>query len=257
MEQVKSFSDDRMRQSCVYCGGATGTRDHVPSRVLLDEPFPDNLPVVDACTACNSGFSEDEVYVACLINVVQASAADPDLVPRKKIGRILREQPQLRERLARARRANEGVVSFEVETARVRNVLLKLARGHAAFELGEPRRDDPARIVLTWLADLDPLAREEFESPPNVSLFPEVGSRAMQRMNVVSVTLASVENPSQMVEHQFLLGPDWMEVQPGQYRYLAAALDTGELVVRVVLSEFLACEVTWEERTAVSCHAGE
>jgi hypothetical protein len=245
MEQIKPFSDERLHQSCVYCGGATGTRDHVPSRVLLDEPFPENLPVVDACSACNSGFSEDESYFACWIDVVRAGAADPELVPRKKIGRILREQPQLRERLERARRADDGAMSPEVEATRARNVLLKLARGHAAFELDERRRDEPARISMARLSDLDPTARQQFETPPVVSLFPEVGSRAMQRMCVASVTLSSVEDPTRTCQTQFLLGPDWMEVQRGQYRYLAAALDTGELVVRIVLSEHFACEVVW------------
>jgi hypothetical protein len=245
MDQVKPFSDERLRQACVYCGGATGTRDHVPSRVLLDEPLPDNLPVVDACSSCNSGFSEDETYVACLIDVVQASIADPDLVQRTKIARILREQPQLRAKFERARRVTHGVVSFDVESARVRNILLKLARGHAAFELDERRRDEPARVLITPLAQLEPGAREDFETPPVVSLFPEVGSRAMQRMSVVTLDLASVDEPSHIVSEQFVLGPEWMEVQPERYRYLAAALDAGGVVVRLVLSEFLACEVTW------------
>jgi hypothetical protein len=39
---------------CVYCGRVTETRDHVPSRVLLDEPYPDNLPVVPSREACNT-----------------------------------------------------------------------------------------------------------------------------------------------------------------------------------------------------------
>jgi hypothetical protein len=245
MDQVKPFSDDRLRRSCVYCGGVAGTNDHVPSKVLLDEPFPDNLPVVDACSACNSGFSDDEMYVACLVDVVQASIADPDLVPRKKIARILRGQPQLREKLNRARHVNDGVVSFDIESTRVRNVLLKLSRGHAAFELDERKRGEPTRVLITPLAALDGAEREAFETPPVVSLFPEIGSRAMQRMSVASVTLASIRDPGQTVSTHFLLGPDWMQVQPRRYRYLAAALDTGELVVRVVLSEFLASEVTW------------
>ncbi|ABC83307.1 hypothetical protein [Anaeromyxobacter dehalogenans] len=245
MEQVKPFSDDRIRQACVYCGGAIGTRDHVPSRVLLDEPFPDNLPVVDACSGCNSGFSDDEMYVACLVDVVQASIADPDLVPRKKIGRILREQTLLRDKLARARHVNDGVVSFDVESARVRNVLLKLARGHAAFELDERRRGEPVRVTMIPLAALAPAARAAFETPPLVSVFPEVGSRAMQRMSVASVTLMAAEDPSRAVEKQLILGADWIQVQRNRYRYLAVALDSGELVVRIVLSEYLCCEVIW------------
>lgn len=245
MEQLKPFSDERLRQSCVYCGGITETRDHVPSRVLLDEPLPDNLPVVDACSACNLGFSDDEMYLACLVDVIRASVANPDLVPRKKIARILREQPLLLARLERARRVSDGAVSFDIEQERVRNVVLKLARGHAAFELDEHKRDEPIRIMLMPLESLDPEARDEFETPPLVSLFSEVGSRSMQRMSVVSVTLAARDDPSQKVKKELLLGPDWLEVQEGRYRYLAAVLDDGQVVVRFVLSEYLACEVSW------------
>lgn len=38
----------------------------------------------------------------------------------------------------------------------------------------------------------------------------------------------------------------WVEVQSGRYRYLAA-LDGTETVVRMVLSEYLACEVRWSQ----------
>lgn len=250
MEQVPPFSDPRLRQSCVFCGGAAGTRDHVPSQVLLDEPFPENLPVVEACAECNSGFAEDESYLACWIDVARAGVARPELVPRRKIARILTDQPKLRERLERARRFGaDGLVSFEIEATRARNVLLKLARGHAAFELDERRRDEPITIWMARLQDLGAEAHRDFETPPVISLWPEVGSRAMQRMHVVSVYLRAIDDPTRVFEHQFLLGPDWMEVQPGRYRYLVAGLDAGQLVVRIVFSEEFACEVVWAGTT--------
>jgi hypothetical protein len=46
MQQLRSYADERLVASCVYCGNVTETRDHVPSRILLDEPYPENLPVV-------------------------------------------------------------------------------------------------------------------------------------------------------------------------------------------------------------------
>ena len=36
----------------------------------------------------------------------------------------------------------------------------------------------------------------------------------------------------------------WVVVQPDRYRY--AVVETGGVVVRMVLSEYLACEVVWE-----------
>lgn len=32
--------DSRLVGGCVFCGGEPGTRDHVPSKVLLDDPLP-------------------------------------------------------------------------------------------------------------------------------------------------------------------------------------------------------------------------
>jgi len=139
MEQVRHFGDLRSQHSCVYCGGSTVTRDHAPSRVLLDEPFPENLPVVASCARCNSGFSRDEEYVACLVDALRAGSTDPDRIPRPKIARILGSKPLLRDMLDRARHKNNGVVWFDVDPDRVRNVLLKLAVGHAAFEFDERR----------------------------------------------------------------------------------------------------------------------
>ena len=37
---------------------------------------------------------------------------------------------------------------------------------------------------------------------------------------------------------------DWVDVQEGRYRYLAFD-DDGAITVRIVLSEYLACEVVW------------
>src|SRR5579883_1837339 len=71
MEQIPNFGDIRQLAWCVYCGGGTETRDHVPSKVLLDDPLPKNLAVVPACLSCNTGLSGDE-YFACLIECVLA-----------------------------------------------------------------------------------------------------------------------------------------------------------------------------------------
>lgn len=67
MKQIKTFSDLRLNTQCAYCGEYPETRDHVPSKIILENPFPENLPVVPSCLKCNNGFSLDEEYFACLI----------------------------------------------------------------------------------------------------------------------------------------------------------------------------------------------
>lgn len=54
MKQIQPTGDDRVLAGCVYCGAFPDTRDHVPSRMLLDKPFPGKLPVVPCCSSCNN-----------------------------------------------------------------------------------------------------------------------------------------------------------------------------------------------------------
>jgi hypothetical protein len=217
---------------CVYCGGDTKTRDHVPSRVFLDEPYPLNLPVVPACQRCNEKFSLDEEYLACMIECVLAGAPRVEDIRRDKIRQILAKKPALVSRLAQARSQTGDGVVFAVEVARVRNIVMKLARGHAAYELHEPRYDEePLSVSFVPIGVMSRDARLRFDAQPRSpvpALWPEVGSRAMQRI---------------------LLGADmdakgWVIAQPGRYRYRAWVGDG--MFVRMVLSEYLACEVVWD-----------
>jgi hypothetical protein len=115
----------------------------------------------------------------------------------------------------------------------VRRVLLKQARGHAAFELNEPRLDAPESIWFGPLHLMDPDQRQRFEEDEtedwSPSIWPEVGSRSMQRLLVVGAEV--FQEP-------------WLVVQDGRYRYRVDQ-DDG-LRVRMVLSELLACVVVWD-----------
>lgn len=241
MQQLKDFADDRLLGGCIYCGGAFETRDHVPSRVLLDRPFPENLPVVGACTKCNNGFSADEEYLACLLGAILSGSTDPDKVPRHVVANILRRSDGLRAQLQAALHVSEGQVNFSIEVDRVKNVLLKLARGHAAYELSTLCRGEPDTLNWGTLASMTPDQLEEFENVPVTHLFPEVGSRAMQRILVTQLTLAAPDGSTKLVE--FIVA-DWVEVQEGRYRYLPHH-DQQRLSVKIVIDEFLYCEANW------------
>jgi hypothetical protein len=227
MDQLQSCADARLLEGCIYCGGATESRDHVPSRVLLDEPYPENLPVVPACEVCNRGYSLDEQYFACLAECARTGSIEA--VQRPKIIRLLHDNPALAERIRRARTVTgEKDISFSVEPARARNVAVKLARGHAAYEASEIARHEPSHVLITPLTTLEPAAREHFETVPISAIWPEVGSRAMQRLIIGGDDVTS---------------EGWIEVQPEQYRYFVVA--EGPVLVRIVVSEYVACEVIW------------
>lgn len=229
MRKVRNLGDNRNKGWCVHCGGPRETRDHAPSLVFLDEPYPADLPAAPACRACNQGFSIDEEYVACLIECVVAGDVDPANIQRPKIASVLRQSPNLAERLKSARGAEAGETTFDIEPERVRAVMLKLARCHAAYELNEPQLGEPDGYFCAPLLSMTEEERASFEDESEgMDIWPEVGSRAMDRM--------------------FLLGAEafgggWLVVQDDRYRYRTSQGDG--LRVKIVIREYLACEVVW------------
>lgn len=78
MLQRPEYGEGHPERVCCYCGGYADTVDHVPSKVFLDEPYPDNLPVVPCCRKCSEEFSLDEEYVAVLLECVRLQTFSPD-----------------------------------------------------------------------------------------------------------------------------------------------------------------------------------
>ena len=224
------YADERLRAMkltrCTYCGGENETRDHVPSRVLLDEPFPYDLPVVGACFNCNNGFSSDEEYVACLIECATVGSTDPDKVTRPKVARILREKLGLRRLIEASHREEDGGHLWVPDAPRVRTVIRKLGLGHALFELYEW----PGEPQSIWSRPFPAMSEEEisdFEENQTSGLYPEIGSQGFSRM----------------MEDALGSGNGWVLVQEGRYRFRATVGD--RTVVRVVIGEYLAAELTW------------
>jgi hypothetical protein len=125
-----------------------------------------------------------------------------------------------------------GNLLWEPESDRIGNVVLKLARGHVAYEL-YPKIENPVEIVFAPLQVMNENKRSAFEklNPERMDLYPELGTRAFFR--------AFGKFPDRFEQ----LG-DWIIVQPDRYRY--AVTETNGVFVRMVLSEYLACEVIWE-----------
>lgn len=241
MDQLRDYADERLVNGCIYCGGSEETREHVPSRVFLDAPFPENLPVVWACESCNNGFSQDEQYLSSLIESVIAGSTDPELIRREKVANILRKTPSLKARLEAAKRVQNGQVQFHVEEDRVKNVLLKLARGHAVFELSSPCKEEPLSFWWSPLELMEDTHREAFEDIQVVQMFSEVGSRNLQRLFVTQITSQTAAGETSV---QNLLINDWVEVQADRYRY--HAMDEGTTkIIKIVIGEYLACEARW------------
>lgn len=220
VRRTPNYGDSRQQSFCVFCGGSADTQDHLPSRVFLDQPYPEDLAHVPACRDCNNGFSLDEEYVAVLLEVEASGSCAA--VKRPKIRKALDHNPQLRDRVM-----NDSASSTPYKDERIKRVLIKLARGHVAYDLNDPQLDDPTYISLARLQDVNPQTRHAFETPPAADIYPEVGSRTFLEM--VS---------SQRSTHYV-----WVEAQRGRYRYLPYIGDG--VGVRMVIGEFLAGEVIW------------
>jgi hypothetical protein len=58
-------------KECIYCGKRSDIREHVPSKVFLNKPIPIDLPTLPACFLCNNSFSEDELFLALLVQIMK------------------------------------------------------------------------------------------------------------------------------------------------------------------------------------------
>jgi len=241
MDQLNDYADNRLVRGCVYCVGMAETRDHVPSKCLLDSPYPTNLPVVGCCDACNQNFSKDEEYFVCLLESVLCGSTDPKKIRRPSVAKIMEKSPALRQRIENSRTEINGQFGFIPEVDRIDNVMLKLARGHAAFELSQCCRTEPDHFWCGPLPSLPQEAQDTFNSVHFQQMFGEVGSRNLQRLFVTQLTMPSGNGEQQNIG---MLINDWIDVQDDQYRYIAID-DMGFLIIRIVISEYFACEVAW------------
>jgi hypothetical protein len=241
MDQLNNFADNRLIRGCIYCGGSAETRDHVPSKCLLEQPYPTNLPVVGCCDTCNQEFSKDEQYFVCLIESVLCGSTDPEKIRRPSVARMMQNSPALRQRIENSKTEVNGQIAFVPEIERINNVMLKLARGHAAFELSQPCREKPDHFWCGPLLSLPQENQEAFNSVHFQQVFGEVGSRNMQRLMVTQLTRLSENGEQQNIG---MLINDWVDVQDHQYRFIAID-DMGQIVIRIVVAEYFACEVVW------------
>lgn len=230
MKRVDCYGDSRILTNCFHCGSEANTRDHAPPKVLLDEPYPSEMIVVPSCYDCNNSASLDESWLACLIDCVVTGEVEAARMSRPIVAKMLAHSPALASSLAAIRSINESGTTFHPDMDRVRRIVTKIARAHAAYELHEHFEHEPTAVNVFPLRLLSGEDLHDFENfgPGGLAGWPEVGSRAMQRL----------------LEGYPGDRPGWVVVQEGRYRYMAGVED-GK-VVRMVLSEYLGCKVVWD-----------
>ena len=235
MKQINHYSDQLSSMHRIPCAETSHTgrysRDHIPSKSLLNPPYPENLMQVGMCQECNSGFSKDEEYFAAFLASVMSGSTEPDSQRFPTASRILARNPRLRSRIDAARHSDaipgEGTaVTWTPELERIERVIVKNARGHVLFELGQVIEALPIHVDILPLERLSPQQRREFEYVGGTSGWPEVNSRLMLRL----------------LETGEVGEGGWIQVQDGVYRY---AVDETPRV-RMVLREYLLADVAWD-----------
>jgi len=221
---------------CIYCGKPATTREHVPSKAFLYEPFPENLPTMPACFDCNNGYSNDEKYVACFLDVLK-NRIYYDYACQESTAQRLEKDSALKNLLDESIRTSNGKVFFEVDENRLCRILLKLARGHAGFEFDYVNFDDAEiKIWYDFLFNIPEDVLLEFNRIPESQLFPEVGSRSC-------TTPFIVQNVKTGEARTFMF---WNDVQEHQYRYQVSLNDSGGICVKIIIFEFLYCRIDFD-----------
>ncbi|MCW7463715.1 hypothetical protein [Leptospira limi] len=231
MIRIQGIAFDRMKNFCTFCKQAESqSRDHCPSKILLDEPFPTDLSVVPSCIKCNGSFSKDEEYVACAVEFLKSFHYDYDWIMNERVTNILSMKSDLKNQLERTYGNNSRIFKELFIDDRFENVLIKNALGHIRFELGLYVEQIPKELKMNFLPRMDDTFKNQFESfVGEPDLFPEVGSRLLIRL----------------FERQNLDERGWIVVQNGVYRFqLQQSVDS--IKVKIVMKEFLAAEIHFD-----------
>ncbi len=171
--------------------------------------------------------------MVAFLSATMSGSAEPSkqIIPSAR--RIFEKSEALQAAISRSSSyttiGGEERMVWKPDMDRIERVVVKNARSHAFFEIGEPMMQKPTSVRIVPLEYMKDSEREEFESGYDpMGMWPEVGSRMMTRL----------------LTGDDLNGAGWVLVQNGVYRYLA--IQAGLMTVRTVI-DFLATEVYWDD----------
>lgn len=242
MRQVKRFGgDNRIGQYtewlkndinyCIYCGEIADTREHVPSKVFLLEPFPNNLSTIPSCAKCNNDFSENEVYVSSHINVLRSLIEKVCI--DNKFKKILEHDNKLKRLLENQIREDSNEIYFSFDIEKFKNIIEKLALGHLAYEFDCIELDCQPEVYFDWTFNLDERQINNFKMIPAMDIAPEIGSRSSGKL------IINFDSDSE----EYIPSLDWQEVQRNRYEYIVYFDDKDSPCVKIIISNIVFCIV--------------
>lgn len=216
---------------CIYCYEKANTREHIPSKIFLNEPYSNNLAILPACFNCNNSYSENEQYLACLIDYVQYKLYNLKTVKRDKIKKAFTSRPHIKNQLEESTiYLDNGKLHYiEYNHNKIKDILLKLAIGHATYSLSKIYFEEPNMINYKFFTELSNEEVNNFNEEILCDISPEIGSRSFDNIAFINGNIPLVT---------------WNIVQYNQYRYLVYESKTSTNV-KIVIGEFFYSEVIW------------
>lgn len=241
---LRCFEDFRRDSDmrCIYCGGVADTREHIPSKLFLRRPFPDNLLELPACKECNNSFSEDELYCEVFIDTLKTLSGFSEELAEANISRKRRTTAY-----NDAERAYNEYLKTNVFTAneRVNRIILKLAFGHAVLELNEGAAAwknymTVIKHEINYRFEMSNKDYTSFYYPIFMKgkIFPEIGSRAFQNLYVIEPLFVDSVDSSQSNISIDQVVMDWMCIQEGNYEYLTW-IESDGIHVKIAIHDFI------------------
>ena len=121
----------KLKEKCYFCGSSSESRDHIPSKNLLEKPYPNNLLTIPSCKKCNKSFSLDEEY---FLNALVEISNNTTLLSKKELGgnvyKARLRSPKLKDRIQNSLiEGEDGKIYFNMESDRIKRVIEKNALG--------------------------------------------------------------------------------------------------------------------------------
>lgn len=227
----------RFKSVCIYCrSNQAKSKEHLPSRVFLDTPYPNEYSIVPACENCNIGFSADEVYVSCFVDRLRNALSDNKIPLREKTISAVRHDKGLARIICEQIRRENNKIFVNYQPEPFSKILIKLAKGHLCQAQDKVVDSDCwVECYFKFKPDLSEDELYHFEELPYADKASECGSDFTHDLLIVE----GIGGPSQIIV-------PWNGVQDGNYRYLTY-FKHDLYVVRIVICETLFAEVLFSE----------
>ena len=220
---------------CIYCGKPAETREHIPSKSLLIGPFPENLSTIPACFECNNGFSADEECFVCFLEL-QKSMVCGNYSISKHANDILAKKESLH-RLIESQISSKGSYIYpSFDTKRFKRIITKLAIGHVGYEYDDLNFAGATNLWFQFAPNISGEYKAEFESPKLLDVIPEISSRFLCNAFII-------QNAN---NGETLALSDWITVQEQRYSYNVSLNDSGGVSVKMIILDFLYCQVDFD-----------